>query len=541
MNSSAVCPAREDPSIQPLRETALGTPKNVAPGGVRRPTQDNHDRYAHEDHKQAKSHDTPRDGTTELLRGVLSSSSIKPLRPNLDHGRRDELTMDFLPDEKMDHADPLEQTALPDEVVAKYRRIAKLQDQFFTAQTSLKTERDTAASILNRLIEARAQMPQLLEQDGRLSRRSSAAKRWKEANAQVLEHEGAFQAQMQHVNDMEQSLTKLEYKLAKLHPELLKVLQKYFNLGNDTGALDSSDTLSKSRGTSSDMHPLELEYYDKRGDARRLRDELIDHRAEFQTPPDEESTVPVPPTQVATEDSASYFQSAAFRAKWQQDHEALQQDLYDAEQELTRLWYACQEAGLSVGRLSIELSGPFEFREHESEQSPHDTGGMDIAAPPFLPQDDNGLVPQFLRNLRWPQQSITAPPLIGELNRFAKKKYDIEKWVAKVPMGRGPPSGFGADYNGLFEFDHEVHSDKDWAIVNKSRAEESSLKDYVLIPKERDHSAPNGEPENSEPGILQRVLRKWKSLDEMWETFRVNGKPVHRGSEDIRHGLVLPD
>lgn len=423
---------------------------------------------------------------------------------------------------------------LPRGVLAKYQKIAKLQDEFLILQTSLKTERDMAASILQRVLDARGEVSSLPRANGRLKRSAAARKHWKQAQDRLIEDERQHQHQMTLVSDMEQDLGKLEYKIAKMLPEFLQMFQQQSDFDHKASARQSSQASDQSQRTSSGLDPLELEYYDKRGTIRRLHDELADLEAEFQTPSHEAAAALVPSIPPAHESSLPNFQGDANRSQWALHRNSLLSELDRAEKDLTRLWHECQAAELDVGRLSIELSGPFEILDHSSGYSPHHGTAIDISAPPFLPQNSNGLVPRFLQGLRWPQRGVTASPLIAELTKLADKKHDIERWMSKLPTGT--IAGAAPNYSDLVEFEHSVSvtkSDPDWSIIHKPAIEEG----FVLI-REMNESAPNGEPvEHSsldKIGVYRKVLRKWKSLDQLQQRFREGYREMHRGSEDIR-------
>ncbi|KAK3712231.1 hypothetical protein LTR37_009093 [Vermiconidia calcicola] len=424
------------------------------------------------------------------------------------------------------------QGALPDEALVVYRRVAKLQDRFLTTQTTLKSERDSLQRLWHSLKQS--QLAGFVAPTGGFRYRTMPAKQRKEIYNKLLVDQEAFEAQMQKVTDLEQSLSKLEYKLAKLHPELLELLDACFNASQRTASGLPSSSSQHSGKTTSEYHPLELEYYERRGVARRLRDELTDHQMELQTPPDEQSSAPLLDNH-PTDYSDSYLYSADFRARWQLEHEAMQLELQEAERKLTESWNACHAANLNVGRLSLELVSTPKIVAQEEEQD--DVGKIELNEPPFLPHDHHGLLPRFLRTFRWPERGVSGTRLTGELTKLAEKREDIEKWVAKLPLGKGMASASGNGYPPVVEFEHTVSSSKSdpaWMTVTRTPGDElvSNDKDYVMIPDNSSSMAPNGEA--VEPTGLRRVLRRWKSFDALSPVSMYQHRAHHRASADAR-------
>ncbi|KAK3719954.1 hypothetical protein LTR37_004077 [Vermiconidia calcicola] len=430
------------------------------------------------------------------------------------------------------------QSALPDEALVVYRRIARLQDRFLTTQTTLKSERDSLQRVWHSLKQS--QLAAFVAPTGRSKNWNTSAKRRKEIYDKLVVDQEAFEAQMKKVTDLEQSLSRLEYKLAKLHPELLELLDVCFMDSQRTASGLPSSSSQHSGKASSGYHQLELEYYERRGEARRLRDELRDHEMELQTPPDdpdEQSSLLLPDNH-PTDHSGSYFYSAGFRARWQSEHEAVRCGLQEAERQLTESWNACHAANLSVGRLSLELVSTPKIVPQDGE--PDTLDQIDLNEPPFLLHDHHGFLPRFLRNLRWPQREVSATPLIGELTKFAEKRDGIEKWVAKLPLGRERAFASGDGYPPLVEFEHTLSSSKSdpaWMTVTRRPSDDlaSNDKDYVMIPDNSSRMAPNGEA--LEPTGLRRVLRRWKSYDALSPVSMYQHRVNHRASADARQAF----
>ena len=449
----------------------------------------------------------------------ISSDDVEPSKPDITATA-------------MAFKDQADEPAWPDEVFTKYGKIAKLQDRFLAIQTRLKSERDTARVRHDDLKESQSQFASILEPKDGQKAKQAQIKSWQAAYPQLLTHQQAFDEQMQLVSDMEQSLSKLEYRLAKLHPELLDMIDACFKSRWPPARRSLRSSSTSRRPSSPNLSPLELEYYDKRGDVRLLRDRLINHTTALQGPPDDQFPARVAPTQV-TGDSGFYSQHSAIRERWKIEHRAMQLKLNDAEVGMRQLWEACQEAGLDVGQLSVESSGTPKAGAHLVQYEPEDLGTIELDSPPFLPLNTHGLAPHFLKDFRWPQRgAFTASP-IPDLTDFAEKRDLIEKWMGKLPWGKEVVFGANVDSMPAVEFDHTVStpkSDQEWSSVHRIPDDIVSFKSYVMVSAEK-RIAPNGEP--LQQAEFRKVLRAWKSDEALGQGIRP-GPKSHRGTIDLR-------
>lgn len=405
------------------------------------------------------------------------------------------------------------QASSKDVLFTKYRKLAKIQNKFFTLQTTLKVERDKLQANSRSLTASQNQLKDSLSTSrSSKKRRSSREKKSRDAYDRSVAEHSAFQRQLQRVNDLEQDLSKLEFKLAKQQPELLQIVVNYFS----TDALEGLDEVpeelqSPSRPSSPQLHPLELGYYDQRGYFRRLRDELLDLC-------NEEVQEGTEAYQQMTPDVNEEIDRRT--TEWQLEYDLLLQKLELAEHDLREKWSECQALGLDVGPLSSEIRMT---PEHSAQLDPFDIPseiGLDL--PPFLQQDRRGALPSFLRGFQWSQRPVQSE----SSTKMAGKHNEIESWMSRLPFTTQTPSG--VDYEPLAEMEHVIsasRSEPTWYFVDPVCKD-----DFVWVPNNEAESAANGRGINS--GI-QRVIRKCKSLGLLTIGARRHSAPLLTDSFNI--------
>lgn len=396
-----------------------------------------------------------------------------------------------------------------------YKRILKLQHKFFEAHTRLNSERDAIKPRLDRLNETLSYLGDLLGRFADSGCSKSEDTLWSNACVQFRAGRQSFQDQMHVVDDQEQQIDNVLYRLAKLEPEFLQVMNEYFKDEEHLQARPSPPSSLRSRSSSRTLDPLEQQYYDKRDDVRALKERLIDRRAHFQVPSD------MRPTTTASSTADQYVQSAAFQ-KWENEHEGILEELLAAEEQLATLWRQCQDANFDVGMLETESPGAAEpsllsrtVGQREAEPTQPDI-------PPFLPQDRHGVLPDFLQDIDWGKQRERIVPYIEEVTKLTGKREFIEDWVNRLKAE--PPEAV--------EFEHSVSplkSQPEWNYVRRAADDKAIADDYVLVSKQS-RNALNGTPE----GFVKRFVRRVRSdgaLNAVLGTFR--SLPVEDGADSI--------
>ena len=196
-------PAR--PVFQSLlyHDAALEATGDVVQEHVK-PSSEDHDAHPEPgDQGTSQFHHIPRDSNIQTSRrGFVSYTDGREERSATVTKHADTPPATLPRDERLEMGDAQELAALPDKAVIKYRKVAQLQDKFLAIQTSLKSERDAATSILVRVVEGQTHMADLLNSNSHFKRRSSTGKQWQQLHTRLMEDQSAFQAQMQHVSDV---------------------------------------------------------------------------------------------------------------------------------------------------------------------------------------------------------------------------------------------------------------------------------------------------------------------------------------------------
>lgn len=401
-----------------------------------------------------------------------------------------------------------ESSALLQQAFAKYGRIVKLQDRFLTVQSRLKSERDTVVAEFHGLKDSIAQFVQLSGTSDAQTTNLTHSSALKLARGQIVADGQAFDDQMRKVIDHEQSLGRLEYRLGELLPDLLELLGSCFpnNESRERRAPSSQSSRSPSPKPPT-LTTAEDEYYDKRGSVRLLREQIFNHTDETDEPSDDHitstyaSTQANPPTQVI-ETPVVHFQQPSYHARWQAEHDKMQSDLIKEEQELKRLWDVCQDAGLDVGELSVELAATPKL-EARSPVVDANQEAVELDTPPFLRLDSGGVVYRFIKDLRWPDRGRLLPSTVPNFTEMAEKRDFIERWVGKLP-----DTIFGSQSS---EFKHIVADsahDGGWGHVHRIDPNGASVEGYGTMSDAISAKQSGG---SVRPGDSRIFLRNWRS------------------------------
>lgn len=397
-----------------------------------------------------------------------------------------------------------------DQAFAKYGKIVTLQDRFLMDQTRLKSERDTAITIFLGLKESISRFVELFAiNDGEIGH-SSDIGALQVARDQVIADGKAFDNQMSLVIKQEQSLGELEYRLGELLPDLLDVLGSCFPSFQRRGRAQLPRDSSRSRpSTSPAMETMETQYYEKRGDVRLLRDQLFNHSAEIDQLAEGQDTAAFAFTQSSsplkpTDRSQLPNRQSDASMRWKTEHERMQNNLYIEEKELERLWHVCQDAGIDVGHLSIELPATPRLSAHSSPvEADHDA--VELDTPPFLRFGSSGIVSRFFKDFRWPRRGSLVTPTLPSLTDLADKRDFIERWVVKLPDNL-----LGSRWTEFGHVTADAKEDSDWTKVHRNERRGSSLKE---------HGSTSGGPATGSSGEgaryrgPRRLLRNWRSDD----------------------------
>lgn len=427
------------------------------------------------------------------------------------------------------HAGDRTASIWPGQAFQIYNKIAKLQHKFFGIHTRLNSERDALRPRLNNMNEALSNLGQLLEQSFPCEIPASNEYLWKTAHDQFVTSQQSFEDQIQLIDDLEQRLGKLLYRLAKTEPEFLQVVDACFKRERQGEDGASTTGSFNSRSSSLLLNSLEQQYYDKRGDVRLLRERLINHKADLQALLDEQAV------SLASTTGDDNLRPTASQKQLEIEQKAILKELHIAEEEMVLFWNQCQNAKLDVGELDMENHLTERATAQSADRDLQESELVDLDLPPFLPNDHHGSLPGFLRDIGWSTRPERFLPYIEGLAKYARKRQFIEDWVGKVPLSKFASPG-------PIEFEHKITSPKsepDWAYLHWISDDVGLATDYIMVEKE-DEAAPDGAIlESREPGFVQRMLRRVMSDGTLGTRGGLVSKPSNRGSRQMHQRANL--
>lgn len=413
-------------------------------------------------------------------------------------------------------------------------KLPLLQDRFLTNQTRLKHARETAVINLDSLKESISRFADYCKTStGGAYHQFQTFEHVDNLQNDVINDIELVQQELQSIARSEQSLGRLEYRLAKKQALSIKQLREYLESEGHYFENSAPPSIPSSRQQSPPPSDPLLEGYTKlRGEVRLLRDKLHDIQGHLQMLHNEIGDIPSPNTLDAeNQDVIEMHKSTA--GNLQMDYDSLEGQLRQKEGELKTSWKACREAGLDVGSLGAELSWP-SSTEHVPLPASTSIGFGGLNLPPFMPEH---YVPQFLKDFRWPRREDLPGAILPEFSELGGKWDMVQRWL-QVPAGVDAIFGQPLEPAHAVAWDYTVappKSDSEWLDVQRASESMISIKDSE--PLQPDVGTPHSRG-LIRSKALQRVLRESRS-DEALGKRATQTWERKRASEDVLEKIVI--